>query len=81
MCKLLVCWDIGKPLGIAFALTTVLGAIIPPTVGAGEILVSFADWAYTTTVDCIAYANSQHGSAALADVNVHRAVEPVAEAV
>jgi hypothetical protein len=70
-----LCWEMGKPLAMALALTTVLKATILPAAGAAEILVGFAGWAYTTTMDCIAYANSQHGSLALADyLKVHTAV-------
>lgn len=54
-------FSFGLSLVTGFVLTTI-ARVIFPAAGAAEILVSFGTWAYGTTNDCIAYANSTSGS-------------------
>lgn len=53
--------SVGLWMAGTFILTTIPRWILPAA-GAAEILVSFGAWAYTTTMDCIAFASSSKGS-------------------
>ncbi|MBV9822774.1 MAG: hypothetical protein JO144_11085 [Actinobacteria bacterium] len=64
---------------IGLAIAKLLEWSVLPEAAAAELVASFAIWAYTTTVDALAFINSGSGSSAAAAARV--AAEPVLAAV
>ena len=55
---------------IGYAVGKLLEWSVLPEAAAAELVASFAIWAYTTTVDALAYINSGSGSTAAAAARV-----------